>query len=157
MSKTHLWTQLLACIQAEIEQAEHAARDAADYATNEEAKATSKWDTQGLEASYLAAGQAKKVGELRDALGKIQSMRPEMENTHVAVREGSYVTLLNGPDIDHYFIVPASGGETLKTEKGEEVWTITPQSPLGHLLIGKPTGSPIRMPNGAQASIQSVK
>ena len=157
MAKIELWNQLQSCLQTELEQAERAARDAADYATNDEAKAKSKYDTQGLEASYLAAGQAKKVGELRDALAKIHSLRPEMENTHIAVREGSYITLLNGIETDHYFIVPAGGGETLKTDASDEVWTLTPQSPLGRMLIGKLTGSPISMPNGAQASINSVE
>ena len=154
--KVELWQQLIAVIKKELEETENAARDAAAYATDDEAKAKSKWDTQGLEASYLAAGQAKKVGELRQDLARLQALGPEFEAQHTNIREASLVELENGSERDSYLIVPAGGGSEIKSSSGTEVWAITPLSPLGRSLIGKSTGDSIRLPNGSSATITTV-
>ncbi|MGB0372953.1 MAG: transcription elongation factor GreAB [Opitutales bacterium] len=157
MDKLQLWDQLIEHTEQELAQVERAARDAAEYATDDEAKAESKWDTQGLEASYLAAGQAKKVGEFREALSKLQAMRTQINQHFNTVREGSLVTLNWADETNFYLIVPAAGGAELKQDDGTEVWTLTPPTPLGQRLIGKSASSSIRMPNGTNAEIISIQ
>ncbi|MEM9026395.1 MAG: transcription elongation factor GreAB [Verrucomicrobiota bacterium] len=156
MNKSELWDQLIAHISSELEKAEKAARDAADYATDDEAKAKSKWDTQGLEASYLAAGQAKKVGELREAVGKIHALATQIHQSHSSVREGSLVTLDLSSETSTYLVVPAGGGVVLEGPEGVEIWTITPPSPLGQRLIGKANNASLTMPNKTLAKIISI-
>ena len=56
IDKSHFFQRLLATLREELLHAVNASKDAAEYATNEESRAESQWDTQGLEASYLAAG-----------------------------------------------------------------------------------------------------
>ena len=53
MDKSHFFQCLLATLREELLHAVNASKDAAEYATNEESRAESQWDTQGLEASYL--------------------------------------------------------------------------------------------------------
>ena len=154
--KAELLNKLLAKIEDELAHTENAARDAASYATDEEAKATSKWDTQGLEASYLAAGQAKKVAEMRDDIARLQALKSMFETDHANIREGSLVTVSNAGEKDLYLIVPAGGGTEIETETGDLVWCLTPQSPLGQRLIGKTAGAEFVLPNGARASIETV-
>lgn len=54
--------------QLQFEMLKRAADTAREDATDAESKAESKYDTQGLEASYLAAGQADRAEDLAQAL-----------------------------------------------------------------------------------------
>lgn len=157
MDKATLWNQLIEQVSLELEQAERAARDAADYATDDEAKAKSKWDTQGLEASYLAAGQAKKVGELRDAINKLRELKTHLPVAPSSAREGCLVTVEFNGEETPYLLVPAGGGIDIGKEHGEEIWTLTPPTPLGQRIIGRSVGNSFLMPNGASAKIISIQ
>ena len=55
-------------LEAQYRRVAAAAREAHGYATDPDSKAESKYDTRGLEASYLAAGQAAKADELAEAM-----------------------------------------------------------------------------------------
>ena len=68
MDKSHFFQRLLATLREELLHAVNASKDAAEYATNEESRAESQWDTQGLEASYLAAGQATQARQWAEAV-----------------------------------------------------------------------------------------
>ena len=68
MDKALFYQTLINTLESELKHAIDASKDAADYATNEEAKAESQWDTQGLEASYLAAGQADQARQWAEAI-----------------------------------------------------------------------------------------
>src|SRR5690606_19098632 len=61
MNKHAVIEAVLAELMNQLELVRGASREAAEYATHEESRADSKWDTQGLEASYLAAGQGAQV------------------------------------------------------------------------------------------------
>ena len=58
MDKFSVINKIIDELKVQLEVAKGASTEAASYATNAESRAESKWDTQGLEASYLAAGQA---------------------------------------------------------------------------------------------------
>jgi hypothetical protein len=51
-----------------------AASAARDEATHEQSKAENKYDTRGLEASYLARGQARQVAELEASIQQVRMM-----------------------------------------------------------------------------------
>jgi len=72
-SKAELIQRIRSDLTARRERLEMAAREAHAAATDPDAKAESKYDTRGLEASYLAAGQAKQAETLAEAIQALES------------------------------------------------------------------------------------
>ena len=68
MNKTHLIAQIIAALEHDLDVVTRAAQSAYEAATAEENIAENKYDTLGLEASYLATGQARRSAEIRQAL-----------------------------------------------------------------------------------------
>lgn len=64
MDKQAIVQQVIERLGLELQAAEQAARVAHETATHEENIAENKYDTLGLEAAYLAAGQARRVEEI---------------------------------------------------------------------------------------------
>ena len=62
MDKFLLQQQVLERLAEDLLQAEQAVRAAHETATHEENIAENKYDTLGLEAAYLATGQARRAG-----------------------------------------------------------------------------------------------
>ena len=64
MDKQSIAQQVIEHLTGDLSAAEQAARVAHETATHEENIAENKYDTLGLEAAYLAAGQARRVEEI---------------------------------------------------------------------------------------------
>jgi len=156
MQKDEVIAALIAALETELAAAEHASRDAASYATDEESRAESKWDTQGLEASYLAAGQAGQAKQLLNALSQLKGQRSELEQPCRVVQRGTLAQCQIGRTTDWFFFAPSGGGETLKLDSGE-VTVITQESPLARSLVGCMAGSDFTLPNGAGGMVLSVQ
>src|SRR3989344_7944608 len=75
MDKFLLQKQELERLAEDLVQAEQAMRAAHETATHEEKIAENKYDTLGLEAAYLAAGQAKRVEEIKQSLALCQNLQ----------------------------------------------------------------------------------
>ena len=73
MDKAQLVDSLKKEIQSQYERALSALAGAAEAATGDDTKAEGKYDTRGLEASYLAAGQAEQADELARAVAAIDA------------------------------------------------------------------------------------
>ncbi|MEM9227233.1 MAG: transcription elongation factor GreAB [Verrucomicrobiota bacterium] len=155
MEKRSVYEALVARMRDELEATVGAQQDAADYATNEEARAESKYDTQGVEASYLAAGQAAHARELADAVERLLGMEAELTAPCDAARQGALVQCQQGRFTDWFYLAPVGGGEVLEIE-GCEVTVITLQSPIGEALKGKSAGARYALPNGNQAVIAEL-
>lgn len=69
MDKKKLLRLITEKLAADTEVAVRSAQTAHETATHEENVAENKYDTLGLEAAYLAAGQSRRVEEIRQALG----------------------------------------------------------------------------------------
>ena len=74
MAKTQLLELITATLARNLDIAQRAAQTAYETATHEENVAENKYDTLGLEASYLATGQARRTEEIRQALVKYQGL-----------------------------------------------------------------------------------
>ena len=74
MNKQTVHSLILEQLAGDLEIARRAAQTAYETATHEENIAENKYDTLGLEASYLAAGQARRVEEIRQALTLCQNL-----------------------------------------------------------------------------------
>ena len=66
MDKQVLVATIIAQLEKTLQGTTQAALEAAQSATDDEAKSESKYDTRGLEASYLASGQAHYAKELKE-------------------------------------------------------------------------------------------
>src|SRR5580700_7913098 len=68
MVKSQIIEQIVASLGESLDVLEKAARASHAEATHESSKAESKYDTRGLEAAYLAGGQARQAKELMDSI-----------------------------------------------------------------------------------------
>jgi transcription elongation GreA/GreB family factor len=117
-------------------------------ATHEQSKAENKYDTRGLEASYLARGQSRQVAEIELAIEKFEKMEARDFAPGEPIDIGAVVELTNAREKNLYFIGPRAGGTEVEFQK-REVLVITPESPLGSQLIGKKQGEKHRIEIGA--------
>lgn len=139
MKKTELIKRIILCLGESLEVLEKAARASHAEATHESSKAENKYDTRGLEAAYLAGGQARQAREILDSI----EVYGKLKVRDFASDEPIDLTALVELDFDgtpaSYFIGPKHGGLEIEYAK-KEITVITPQSPLGQNLMGKQAG-----------------
>jgi hypothetical protein len=139
MNKTQLLQQIVDHLSDSLDLLEKAARASHAEATHESSKAENKYDTRGLEAAYLAGGQARQAREILESLKVYRSLALR----DFAPDEPIDLTALVGVEVGGveslYFIGPKHGGLEVEFEGGE-VTVITPPSPLGQNLIGQKAG-----------------
>ena len=156
MDKAQFFQCLLSTLRQEVNSAVNAAKDAAEYATNEESRAQSKWDTQGLEASYLAAGQASQARQWADAIDNLQSEREDLLKPNSRVCLGALFSCNFGDSVEYFFFAGTAGGQSIVLD-GHEVTVITAQSPLAGTLMDLKAGDNFCMPNGSYGQIMMVE
>src|SRR5436190_21485410 len=139
MQKAHFLQQIIASLSDSLALLEKAARASHAEATHESSKAESKYDTRGLEASYLAGGQARQAKEILDSIKLYRSLPLRAFGTKDPIDLTAVVKLAVDGALSLYFIGPKSGGLEVEYQ-GEEIVVITPQSPLGQNLMGKTAG-----------------
>ncbi|MDN3377570.1 MULTISPECIES: GreA/GreB family elongation factor [unclassified Pseudoalteromonas] len=135
MIKTHVIEHLRFALEAQLATAQAAAKTAHDAATHEENIAENKYDTLGLEAAYLAQGQAERVNDCHLSIIEFEKVFKEPSANKVSI--GSLVCVSDEDEnTKWYFIGPLSGGLSV-TIKEQLIYVLTPQSPLGSLLMNK--------------------
>ncbi|MBS7664352.1 GreA/GreB family elongation factor [Pseudomonas lalucatii] len=145
MDKNQLHQLILERLHADLALAERAALSAHEAATHEENVAENKYDTLGLEAAYLAAGQARRVEEIRQALGAWQrlTLRPFADGQGIGL--GALVWLADARDNRQCLLLgPDSAGLKLRWQT-EEVLVISPRAPLGQRLLGCAAGDEVEI------------
>jgi len=137
MNKTLLLKQIIEALEALYQSASRAAMQAYDTATHDENVAENKYDTLGLEASYLAQGQAQRVAECEADLVTFKNLAVIEFAQDAAIEIGALVSLIDDRGEERMlFLGPVAGG--LKVNCCDrEITTITPSSPLGQALIGQ--------------------
>ncbi len=155
IEKENVFAALVASLEQELENSIGASKDAAEYATDEEARAESQWDTQGLEASYLAAGQASQARQWAEALETVQRSREILLAPKEEVALGALITCDFGGTREHFFLAPMAGGHVVSID-GKEVTVITSHSPLAERMAGKRAGEGFTLANGVPCSVVEV-
>lgn len=156
LDKSLLIKHILVQLEASHQLAVSAALQAYNTATDDENIAENKYDTLGLEASYLAQGQARRVAELENDLDIYSKLSPRYFSAGSPVSIGSLVTVVtNKGDKKYYFLGPAAGGLTLNID-GQEVSVISPSTPLAQSLIGKEIGDEVTLKLNKQSLIFEV-
>lgn len=145
MNKHLLHQQVIAQLRTSLENAERALRTAHEAATHEENVAENKYDTLGLEAGYLALGQARRVEEIRAALAAWINLPVIEYDDENGIRLGILVHIKNQRgDRQRVLIGPDGAGLKLPDAKGE-ITLITAQSPLGQRLLGLAEGEHVSL------------
>lgn len=145
MTKSHALQLILVRLEEDLGIALRAAQTAHEAATHEQSIAENKYDTLGLEASYLAAGQARRVEGIRLAVQRYRTLQLRPFDAERGIEltalvrlgddQGGEQTLFLGPD--------AAG---LRVGDGDEPFmVITPHSPLGQRLLGQGEGDAIEL------------
>src|SRR3954469_8198677 len=121
--------QIIAALHAEQANYARSARSAHAEATDEQSRAENKYDTRGLEASYLAKGQSRQATEVAQALEAYHALPLRTFRAGEAADVGALVTVEGNEGRSVYFIGPGAGGTEVLCE-GVAVVVITPQSPI---------------------------
>ncbi len=137
--KEALIFQIISKLKEDVTLLTNSALEARQAATHEESKADNKYDTRGLEASYLAGAQAKRAVELNELIGfyKFLELRSFDKQTNIASSALIEVECQNKKSL--LFMVPKGGGAQLE-HQNIKVQIITPISALGEELIGRTVG-----------------
>lgn len=139
MNKSKFLGRVIEALQDNLAALEKAARASHAEATHESSKAENKYDTRGLEAAYLAGGQARQAREILESIKVYGSLSVKEFGATDPIDLSALVQLETGREIGTYFIGPRSGGLEVEYQ-GMEILVITPQSPLGQQLMGKTAG-----------------
>ena len=139
MNKSKLLESIIETLHDSLAVLEKAARAAHAEATHESSKAENKYDTRGLEAAYLAGGQARQAREILESIKVYGSFSVKEFGATDPINLSALVELETAGEVGTYFIGPRSGGLEVHCEAAE-IMVITPHSPLGQQLMGKKTG-----------------
>ena len=144
VNKQDVIRSIVGQLTSELELHTSAAREAFAEATDEQNRSESKYDTRGLEASYLARGQARQVAEIEESRRQFQALGlPSFAPTD-SVSVGSLVELEGSGVRTFYLIGPRAGGTEVEVG-GHEVLVLTPESPLGAQLMGRRAGDKLKL------------
>ena len=155
VNKAAVLRKIVAHLTSELELFHRAAKAAFEEATDEQNKAENKYDTRGLEASYLARGQARQVADTEQAIAQYQLMSSAEWEAGQPIGLGALVELECGKDHSWYFIGPSSGGTEIQ-EARHNIVVITPQSPLGKQLAGHKQGDAFQIELGNSKKLHKI-
>ncbi len=147
LSKPLLILRIIAQLDEELTRFAKAARVAQAEATDEQSRAEHKYDTRGLEASYLAHGQARQAQETEQAREQFAALTVRDFLPDEPIGLGALIELEEIGERSCYLLGPCAGGTEVDVA-GRLVQVITAASPLGRQLLGQRTGN--RLSNGAQ-------
>jgi transcription elongation GreA/GreB family factor len=137
--KEQLLNELISKMKTELQDLENAAKANKDFATDQEFKAESKYDTRSLEASYLASAEAKRVEDLKLEIQMLEEVDVKASEKSDEVCIGSLVKLRHQDQERSYFLIPTSGGTILNFQE-RPVLVVSVFSPLGSAILGLKVG-----------------
>jgi transcription elongation GreA/GreB family factor len=137
--KELLLNELIDKMKSEMHDLEMAANANKDFATDQEFKAESKYDTRSLEASYLASAEAQRVEDLKLEIQMLEEVDLALSEKSDEVCIGSLINLRHKDQERSYFVIPTSGGTLLKVED-KAVLVVSVFSPLGAAVLGLKQG-----------------
>ena len=148
MCKNKILSEIIATLTADLKTLTEAARTAHAAATHAECLPDNKYDTTGLEASYVAQGQANRAQDIRKSLESYRKLTIRTLDEETPNRLTALVNLeADDGSCRQIFLGPDAGG--LKLADGDtECIVITPESPLGRALLGKFCGDEVDTGSG---------
>ncbi|MES3038594.1 MAG: GreA/GreB family elongation factor [Bdellovibrionota bacterium] len=149
MNKKKLTAMILAKLEDDLAQTVASVRATVEAATHEESKPENEYDTRGLEASYLAAAQSKRVAEMEELIAICKNIElKEFKNDDKIAASALVQVEMNGKK-SFLFLMPKGGGFIFNLD-GVSVQVISPVSPLGEALLGMKSGDTAVVETGNQ-------
>ncbi len=143
MDKFLLQQHVLERLAEDLRQAEQAARTAHETATHEENVAENKYDTLGLEAAYLATGQARRADAIRQAIADWRQFRPRPYDASKGIQLGALVCLVDSHDKQQQLFLGPKGGSMTLVSGTQLVQVISTDAPLARAMLGKCEGDEV--------------
>jgi transcription elongation GreA/GreB family factor len=143
MDKSVLQQQVLEQLAADLLHAEEAVRAAHEAATHEENIAENKYDTLGLEAAYLATGQARRAEAIRHAMSMWRQFRPTPYDASKGIQLGALVCLVDSDEKQQQVFLGPDGGSMKLVSEAQIVQVISSEAPLGKALLGRREGDEV--------------
>ena len=143
MDKFLLQQQVLERLAADLLQVEYAVRAAHETATHEENVAENKYDTLGLEAAYLATGQARRAEAIRQAIAHWRQFRPRPYDASRGIQLGALVCLVDSDGQQQQLFLGPEGGSMQLVCDAQVVQVISGEAPLGRAMLGKCEGDEV--------------
>jgi len=132
--KSAILKQIIHQLGDDLLMLEQAVQLARDTATHADCLGSSKYETMGLEASYLAQGQGTRLLEVERSLVYFKAIIVA-ETDMIGL---SSLLLLQDEHGDQQMLWLAAEAGGLKVQcNNTTITVITPKSPLGHALMGK--------------------
>jgi transcription elongation GreA/GreB family factor len=156
MNKRLVVGRIIAQLGESLENMYKAARASRYEATHESSKAENKYDTRGLEAGYLAQGQMRQAEETEQAIEEFQKLSTARVEDGAPVVVGALVEVEVEMERRFFFIGPRGGGVIVELN-GKEIVVLTPQAPLGQLLMGKKSADRFKFKQGSSALQYVIK
>lgn len=154
MNKPALLRAVIAELENELVRQRTANAQASAGATDGEARAETKWDTCGLESSYLARGHAMQFKALAADLEELRTfMIPLFAGRPAGV--GALIEVELDKEKMTCFLLPCAGGTEVDFD-GRTVSVITPSSPIGAALLDKKKGERFSFRAGSSGRILSL-
>jgi transcription elongation GreA/GreB family factor len=136
-------------LEGDITILKEAARATYEAATHEESKPENEYDTRGLEASYLAGAQAKRIAEINELLVILKHLVLRDFGPNDKINSSAVVEVESLGKTHFFFILPKGGGIHVEFD-GKSIQIITPSSPLGEALQDLLVGDVAQVENGNQ-------
>ena len=154
-SKSELIHEVIEALSLDLAVLRKAALETHTNSTSEQSKQEGKYDTRGLEASYLAEAQASKVISIEEHINKLQQISGKDLDDSAPIAQGAMVIVSTDEEDHSYMMLPAGGGMSLKSQ-GLEFTVVTPDSPVGAALLGKHLGDTIELPKHGTSFISDL-
>ena len=143
MDKCLLQQQVLERLAEDLLQVEQAARAAHEAATHEENIAENKYDTLGLEAAYLATGQARRAEAIRQAMAHWRQFHPQPYSASKGIQLGALVCLVDADNTQQQIFLGPDGGNMKLVYGTGRIQVISSKAPLGRAMLGKCEGDEV--------------
>ena len=144
MNKRAVLQKIIGKLTEELAVYFRAAQNSRAEATHEQNKAESKYDTRGLEASYLARGQSRQAAELEAAIAEFEKLEVRKFAASEPIDLGALVEVEVDGEKSLYFLGPRAGGTEIVQDR-REILVITPPSPLGAQLLARKQGDRLQL------------
>jgi hypothetical protein len=155
MDKTKILKAVIVALEEDLRRQLKGQASAAEGSTHAEAKAETKWDTCGLEQSYLARGLAQQFEALAKQVEDLRAFVPP-DFSDRPIGTGALVETEFGGEKMLFILLNCGGGVEL-TVDGREITVITPESPVGAVLLDKRQGEAYSFRPGEEGEILSVE
>ena len=153
--KSDLIQQVIASLQNDLNVLRKAALETHTSSTDSQSKQEGKYDTQGIEAAYLAEAQAGKVVILEAHISKLLQISGEDIDNDAPIAQGAMVILSTDDEELSYMLLPTGGGMSLSSQ-GLDFIVVTPDSPIGSAMLGKHVGDTIEHPKHGNVFVSDL-